>query len=58
MLLIYPHTQNFPTLLHPFVFSSDLKLWVVSFDLENDTMQWPAYWHEQFFTINDRVTAA
>ncbi len=49
MLLIYPHTQNFSTLLNPFVFSSDLKLWVVSFDLENDTMHWPAHLCEQFF---------
>lgn len=58
MLLIYPYTQNFSTLLHPFVFSSDLKLWVVSFDLENDTMHWPDHLCKQFFTINDRATAA
>jgi 5-methylcytosine-specific restriction enzyme subunit McrC len=58
LLLIYPHTKTFPILQHPFVFSSDLKLWVVSFDLENDTMQWPAHWQEPFFAINDKVMTA
>ena len=50
MLLIYPHTKTFPDLRHPFVFSPDLRLWVVSFDLENDKMQWPDHWYELIFT--------
>lgn len=58
MLLIYPHTKVFPVLRHPFAFSSDLKLWVVSFDLENDTMHWPDHLCEQFFTnLNYGITA-
>lgn len=38
MLLIYPHTNDFPNLIHSFNFTPDLKLWVTSFDLENDLL--------------------
>ncbi|MGZ8160233.1 MAG: McrC family protein [Methylobacter sp.] len=51
MLLIYPHTKSFPDLGHPFSFSPDLKLWVVSFDLENDKMHWPHQLNGQIFTF-------
>lgn len=49
MFLIYPHTKVFPALLYPFAFSSNLKLWVISFDLENDIMHWPDDSPGQFF---------
>lgn len=42
MLLIYPQTDKFSAELPPFDFSSDLRLWVVPFDLKNDKMHWPA----------------
>ena len=37
MFLIYPYTKYFPDLQHPFYFTNDLKLWVVSFNLENSS---------------------
>jgi 5-methylcytosine-specific restriction enzyme subunit McrC len=42
MLLIYPHTEKFSQALPSFDFSSDLKLWVVPFDLIEDKMRWPS----------------
>lgn len=49
MLLIYPRTEPFSDELPPFDFSSNLRLWVVPFDLENDKMHWPSTWSETFF---------
>jgi 5-methylcytosine-specific restriction enzyme subunit McrC len=35
MVLIYPKTERFPTALNePFIFSDQLKLWILPFDLE------------------------
>lgn len=45
MLLIYPRTSFFLNALPSFNFSSNLRLWVVPFDLENDVMYWPSSWH-------------
>lgn len=55
MFLIYPHKKDFPDLSLPFVFSTELKLWVASFDLESDEMYWPDHFYEQLFTTNDYV---
>lgn len=49
MLLIFPRTDNFASVLPPFDFSSTLRLWVVPFDLKNDEMHWPAVWDETIF---------
>lgn len=49
MLLIYPRTGNFTSVLPQFDFSPDLKLWVAPFDLENDKMHWPLEWDETIF---------
>ena len=49
MLLIYPRTDNFASLLPPFDFSDTLRLWVVPFDLKEGEMDWPAEWEETFF---------
>lgn len=38
MLLIYPRTEGFQQPLPPFDFSSELRLWVVPFDLQTDTL--------------------
>lgn len=38
LALIYPATAQFTTCLEPFDFSSDLRLWVLPFDLENDVL--------------------
>lgn len=45
MLLIYPWTEKFAEELKSFDFSSDLRLWVVPFDLTNDKLHWPAAWN-------------
>ncbi|MCK9608046.1 MAG: McrC family protein [Methylomonas sp.] len=49
MLLIYPLTKGFSEVLPPFDYSSDLRLWVAPFDLENDEMIWPIAWQKTFF---------
>ena len=51
MLLVYPHTATFPKGLrdNPFSFSANLKLWVTSYDLENDKMYWPSTWENTLF---------
>ncbi|MDD5462596.1 MAG: McrC family protein [Methylococcales bacterium] len=49
MLLIYPRTANFSDVLPAFDFSTDMKLWVVPFDLENDKMHWPIGWDKTIF---------
>ncbi len=49
MLLIFPRTDSFSSVLPPFDFSSTLRLWVVPFDLKNDEMHWPAVWDETIF---------
>jgi 5-methylcytosine-specific restriction enzyme subunit McrC len=49
MLLIYPLTETLPSILPPFDFSPDLRLWVTQFDLECDIMHWPSEWNEAFF---------
>lgn len=48
MLLIYPLTETLPSILPPFDFSPDLRLWVTPFDLESDAMHWPSEWNEAF----------
>jgi 5-methylcytosine-specific restriction enzyme subunit McrC len=51
MLLIYPHISTFPIELRekPFHYSADLKLWVTSYDLENEKMHWPSTWNKTVF---------
>jgi 5-methylcytosine-specific restriction enzyme subunit McrC len=51
MLLIYPLTETLPGVLPPFDFSPHLRLWVVPFDLENDTLHWPSELKEQFLPL-------
>jgi 5-methylcytosine-specific restriction enzyme subunit McrC len=41
MFLIYPKTNAFEQHMPPFLFSPDLRLWVVPFDLEHDEMDIP-----------------
>ena len=38
MLLIYPRSEGFQQPMAPFYFSEHLRLWVVPFDLETDTL--------------------
>ena len=49
MLLIYPRTDNFSSVLPPFYFSDTLRLWVVPFDLEKDQMYCPEEWEKTIF---------
>lgn len=46
MMLIYPKTTSFSRMLSEFKCSDDLKLWVVPFDLESETLEWPEAWEE------------
>jgi 5-methylcytosine-specific restriction enzyme subunit McrC len=41
MFLIYPRSPHFNRYLPPFELSSDLRLWVVPFDLEDDAIDLP-----------------
>lgn len=54
MLLIYPSTKSFGSLLEPFDYSSDLRLWVAAYDLENDSMDWPSSWDE-YFSVKRKI---
>ena len=41
MFLIYPSSSSFDNYLPPFQFSSELRLWVVPFDLQTDELDLP-----------------
>lgn len=41
MMLIYPKTASFSSVLPEFTYSADLKLWVVPFDLHEEKLEWP-----------------
>jgi 5-methylcytosine-specific restriction enzyme subunit McrC len=57
MLLIYPLTEHFSSVLPPFDFSPDLlRLWVAPFDLENNKMIWPDHLKMQPFN-HDEIAA-
>lgn len=45
LFLIYPLTDKFGFHLPSFDFSSNLNLWVIPFDLENDILHWPVTWN-------------
>ncbi|MDF3013137.1 MAG: restriction endonuclease [Cellvibrio sp.] len=46
MMLIYPKTAAFTKPLPVFDYGNDLRLWVVPFDLKEETLEWPAGWLE------------
>lgn len=51
MLLIYPKTKNFKMPLPAFDYVDGLRLWVVPFDLETETMLWPNHLEQMAFAI-------
>lgn len=55
MLLIYPRTIAFQSVLPSFDYTPNLRLWVAPFDLEKDEMIWPSEWYESIFSELKKV---
>jgi 5-methylcytosine-specific restriction enzyme subunit McrC len=55
MMLIYPKTAAFTKPLPVFDYGNDLRLWVVPFDLNAETLLWPSEWMEMAGQVLDKT---